>query len=211
MTYDTITFLSDWGTADDTVGIAKSKILAVAPQATIIDLTHDVAQFDVRTASVLLARSAPHLNPGVLLAVVDPGAASSRKAIAVEVGGGESVVIGPDNGLLAPVVALVGGADRVVELQGYSFVEAAARLCAGYGLTELGTIIAADTLVPATLPFSEMKNGVLECDVIYIDHFGNLQLNASTDQLLAMGEKVRITLHEQDHLVLREQPMETSE
>src|SRR4051812_47355103 len=103
--YDTISFLTDYGTTDESVGVVKSVIRSIAPGAAVIDVTHDIAPFDIRTGGIVLARSAPYLVPGVLLAVVDPGVGTTRKAIAVEIGDGETVLVGPDNGLLAPVVA----------------------------------------------------------------------------------------------------------
>ncbi len=112
MKYDTITFLSDYGLADEFVGVVKSVIRSIAPDVTVIDLTHDIDPHDVRGGGLALARSAQYLVPGVVLAVVDPGVGTPRRAIAIEVGEGQSVLVGPDNGLLAPAVAMVGGADR---------------------------------------------------------------------------------------------------
>ena len=70
----------------------------------------------MRAGSLALARSIGYVASGVVLAVVDPGVGTSRRAIAVEVAGGEGILVGPDNGLLAPAVALAGGAERAVEL-----------------------------------------------------------------------------------------------
>ncbi len=103
---------------------------------------------------------------GVVLAVVDPGVGTSRRAIAVEVADGEGVLVGPDNGLLAPAVALAGGAERAVELTDARchlpspgatfagrdvFAPVAAHLCNGVDLTELGESIDADLLLPGVV------------------------------------------------------------
>ena len=112
----TISFLSDYGTADEFVGVVKSVIRQLAPDALVIDVTHEVPRHDVRAGGLTLARAAQYLAPGVVLAVVDPGVGTDRRAIAVEVGDGESVLVGPDNGLLAPAVAMVGGATRASSL-----------------------------------------------------------------------------------------------
>src|SRR5690554_3778965 len=114
--YDTVTFLSDYGTTDEYVGVVHSVIRSLAPGVRVIDLTHHVPVHDVRAGALTLARSAQYLTAGVVVAVVDPGVGTERRAIAVEVGDGASVLVGPDNGLLAPAVAMVGGATRVVEL-----------------------------------------------------------------------------------------------
>ena len=82
----------------------------------MIDLTHEIPPYDVRAGSLTLGRAAQYLCPGVVLAVVDPGVGTERRAIAVEVGGGQSYLVGPDNGLLASAVAMSGGATAAVEL-----------------------------------------------------------------------------------------------
>ena len=114
--YDTVSFLTDYGVVDEFAGVVRSVIRDLAPHATVIDLTHGIAPFDVRGGSLALARSIGYVASGVVLAVVDPGVGSARRAVAIEVAGGEGVLVGPDNGLLAPAVSLVGGAERAVEL-----------------------------------------------------------------------------------------------
>src|SRR5687767_2225192 len=115
-TYDTVSFLSDYGTADEFVGVVKSVIRDIAPHAVVIDLTHEIPPHDIRAGSLALARSIQYVAPGVVLAVVDPGVGTARRAVAVEVAEGAGVVVGPDNGLLASAVAMAGGAGRAVEL-----------------------------------------------------------------------------------------------
>ena len=114
--YDTISFLSDFGHADEFVGVVHSVIRSIAPQVGVVDVTHGIAKFDTRAGGLALARAANYLNPGIVIAVVDPGVGTDRRPVALEVGDGISVLIGPDNGLLAPAVGLVGGATRAVHL-----------------------------------------------------------------------------------------------
>jgi hypothetical protein len=71
----TVYFLSDFGTADEFVGVVHAVIEARAPGTTVIDLTHHIPPFDVRAGSHTLVRAVPHLGPGVVLGVVDPGVA----------------------------------------------------------------------------------------------------------------------------------------
>ena len=165
--FDTVSFLSDYGTSDEFAGVVRAVIRDLAPHATVIDLTHDVPPFDVRAGSLALARCIGYVPSGVVLAVVDPGVASDRKAVAIEVADGAGVLIGPDNGLLAPAVAMAGGAERAVELTNPEyhleaagatfagrdvFAPAAAHLCNGVDLTELGPEIDPGLLLPATVP-----------------------------------------------------------
>ena len=102
--YDTVTLLTDYGLADGWVGVMHSVIRQLSPGVGIVDLAHQIAPFDVRGGSLLLARSVQYLCPGVIVAVVDPGVGTQRRAIAVEVAGGAAVLVGPDNGLHQPSV-----------------------------------------------------------------------------------------------------------
>jgi S-adenosylmethionine hydrolase len=205
--FDTITFLSDYGLVDEFVGVVKSVIRSIAPGVTVVDLTHDIEPHDVRGGGLALARSAQYLVPGVVLAVVDPGVATPRRAIAVEVGGGQSVLVGPDNGLLAPAVAMVGGATRAVTLtnEDYQlpapgptfagrdvFAPAAAHLCNGVDLEELGDLVDSNTLVPGLMPVAREEGGAIVGDVLWVDRYGNAQLNVDPDEVSSWGERIRM-------------------
>src|ERR1700724_1634806 len=117
--HQTVSFLSDYGLADEFVGVVHSVIRGIAPQVTVVDICHEVPPHDVRAGSLTLVRAVQYLAPGVVLAVVDPGVGTERRAVAVEVGApgeGEAYFVGPDNGLMAAAVSMVGGATRAVEL-----------------------------------------------------------------------------------------------
>src|SRR3954453_24054218 len=102
-----VSFLSDYGTRDEFVGVCKAVMLEIAPELRIVDVTHDVAPFDVRAAALTLVRASQYLPARIVLALVDPGVGTGLGTIAVDVGNGYHV--GPDNGLLAPAVAMLGG------------------------------------------------------------------------------------------------------
>lgn len=206
--YSTITFVSDYGASSEMVGVCKSVMRTISPGASVIDLTHDVAPFDVRAASLALVRAAHYLAPGVVVGVVDPGAGTKRRGIVVELNSGESLLVGPDNGLLAPVTALVGGPTRVFELTNQDYMLAspngarsgrdlfapiAAHLSAGVAVEELGHELDPANLVPGLVPFSGEKDGVLHADVIWIDRFGNVELNATADQIVDFGETIELS------------------
>ena len=78
--YDTISFLSDYGTRDEFVGIVKCVVSDIAPHAKVIDLTHDIPPFDVRAGSLALARCISYVPTGIVLAVVDPGVGTARRS-----------------------------------------------------------------------------------------------------------------------------------
>lgn len=205
--YDTISFLSDYGTHDEFVGVVHSVIRSLSPAVRVVDVTHHVPAYDVRAGALTLARSAQYLAPGVVVAVVDPGVGTERRRVAVEVGDGASILVGPDNGLLAPAVAMVGGATRAVELTNREyhlvapgptfdgrdvFAPVAAHLCNGVPLDEIGTDVDPATLLPTVIPLTREVDGGLEAEVLWIDGFGNAQLNVDPDELASFGDVVRV-------------------
>lgn len=207
MRYQTVNFLTDYGLADEFVGVVKSVVHSIAPTVRIADVTHDIRPHDVRAGGLALARAAPYLNPGVVLAVVDPGVGSSRRAVAVEVGDGATVLVGPDNGLLAPAVALVGGATAAVDISDSPFrLEApgptfdgrdlfapvAAQLCLGTPLAEVGTPIDTALLMPAVMPVSGRDGDAILAEVLWVDRFGNCQLNVDPEELESAGYTLQV-------------------
>jgi len=196
--YETISFLSDFGTTDEFVGVVHSVINSITPSVKVIDITHGIPHYDIRSGGLALARSAQYLSPGVVLAVVDPGVGTQRRAVAVEVGDGESVLVGPDNGLLAPTVALVGGADRAVSLTETNyqlpapgptfagrdiFGPAAAHIASGVDLSELGDEIEVSSLMPGLMPITSKEDDGLHTEVLWVDQYGNAQINLDPTEL----------------------------
>lgn len=196
--FDTVSLLTDYGSDDEFVGVVTSVLRDMAPHATVIDLTHGIRPFDVRGGSLALARAIPYVADGVVVAVVDPGVGTKRKAIAVEVAGGSGVLVGPDNGLLAPAVAVTGGAERAVELTNELyhlatpgatfagrdiFAPVAAHLCNGVDLAELGPAVDATLLMPGMVPLPQEEADGIHAEVLWVDRFGNCQLNLSPDEL----------------------------
>jgi S-adenosylmethionine hydrolase len=208
--FDTVSFLTDYGTTDEFVGVCKSVIRDIAPHVGVIDLTHEIPPFDVRAGSLALARCVGYVARGVVLAVVDPGVATRRRAVAIEVAGGAGVMIGPDNGLLAPAVAMAGGAERAVELtnpeyqlgaagQTFAgrdvFAPAAAHVCNGVDLVELGPEVDPVLLLPGTVPLPREDGQALIAEVLWVDRFGNAQLNVGPDDLPpTWGEHLQLRL-----------------
>jgi S-adenosylmethionine hydrolase len=204
-----VSFLSDYGHTDEFVGVCKSVMLSLAPDLQIVDITHDLPVHDVRAGALTLVRAAQYLpDGGIVLAVVDPGVGSDRRLVAVEVEQG--VLLGPDNGLLAPAVAILGGAQRAVSLTstehqlpapGPTFAgrdvlaPAAAHLAAGVDPSELGDEVDAAGLVPGlvSLPRHD-EGGAIYGEVWWIDRFGNCQLNIDPDELRAHGAEPGGTL-----------------
>ena len=210
--YDTVSVLTDYGTTDEFVGVMKAVLRDLAPHALAIDLTHEIPAFDVRAGALALARAAGYLPEGIVVAVVDPGVGTDRRAVAIEVAGGAGVFVGPDNGLLAPAVAMTGGAERAVLLSNPQyrleapgatfdgrdvFMPAAAHLCNGVELTELGELVDPLALLPGAVPLSRTESGRIIGEILWIDRYGNCQLNIDPDevaQLVVDDDPVRVLL-----------------
>ena len=205
--YDTISFLSDYGHADEFVGVVHSVLRSIAPHAHVVDVTHDIPPHDIRAGALCLARSVQYLCPGVLLAVVDPGVGTDRRPVAVEVGGGQAVLVGPDNGLLSMAVSMVGGADRAVALTNTElhlpapgatfagrdvFAPSAAHLCNGVPFDELGEAVDTVSLLPGLLPVTTLDGDELRCEVLWVDRYGNVQLNVDPDEVDGWGDRIQV-------------------
>jgi S-adenosylmethionine hydrolase len=178
-----ITLLSDFGLSDTYVGQMKGAMLAIAPRARLVDLTHAVAPQDVRGGAFLLWSAVEAFAAGTIhLAVVDPGVGSSRRAIAIRSGRGD-VFVGPDNGLLFPAVERLGGPDLAVELAESRywrpspsttfhgrdiFGPVAAHLANGVSLEALGHAITDVQRLGFPTPHG------LSGEVIHVDTYGNL-------------------------------------
>ena len=219
MTTQTISFLSDFGHADEFVGVVHGVIATIAPSTRVIDVHHSVPPGDVQSGALALMRSVQYLPPGVALAVVDPGVGTSRRALAAETPWG--LFVGPDNGLLSPAVALVGGASKVVSIENPEvmlpspgatfegrdrFAPAAAVLASGQStLDELGPEISPDTLAPLLLPLSEIGEAEVVGQAWWIDVFGNVQTNVAPDDLqqagMSPGRTVNVRVGLNEHAV----------
>ncbi len=199
-TYDTVSLLTDYGHDDEFAGVLKAVIRDLAPHVSMIDLTHGVRPYDVRGGSLALARAIPYVPEGVVVAVVDPGVGTARRAVAIEVAGGAGVLVGPDNGLLAPAVAIAGGAERAVELTSTEFhlsahgatfagrdvfAPVAAHLCNGVDLAAFGPAVDADVLMPGMVPLPREEADGIHAEVLWVDRFGNCELNIGPDELPA--------------------------
>lgn len=201
MPYDHISLLTDYGTADEFVGVMKAVIADLAPHARITDLAHHVPAYDVRAGSLMLARCIQYVPRGIVIGVVDPGVGTQRKAIALEIAGGEGILIGPDNGLLAPAAGMVGGVERAVVLNNISlhlsapgstfagrdiFAPVAAHLCSGIPFDELGDAVDADLLMPGLVTLPQIGDTEIISEVTWVDHFGNCQLNVGLEDVATL-------------------------
>jgi S-adenosylmethionine hydrolase len=187
-----VALLTDFGHDDHYVGVVHAVLERECPGVSRIDLGHAVPPGDIWTASFQLRCAWWHLPADcVVLAVIDPGVGTARRALAVEIDG--RYLVAPDNGL----AAAVGPVATAVELNWRSmglekpsatfhgrdlFAPAAARLAAGESIGDLGAEIDGDGLVPCPLPAPCRSDGGLEGVVLVVDRFGNLATNVREEE-----------------------------
>src|SRR5262245_37794187 len=185
-----VALLTDFGSQDHYVGAMKGAILTVCPEASLVDLTHEIAAHDVTAGALALAsafRDFPAAS--VFVAVVDPGVGSPRRALALEAGGYRFV--GPDNGILSLVMAEAEGPQALRRIANASlmrpavsatfhardvFGPVAAHLARGLPIAEVGPPI--DDPVRLSQPeVREVAPGEWEATIVHVDRFGNLITN----------------------------------
>jgi S-adenosylmethionine hydrolase len=196
-----VTFLTDFGLEDDFVGTCHGVIKRIAPNAEIVDITHGIQPQQVLQGALVLAKTIPYMPVGVHLAVVDPGVGSRRRALVIRAQDGR-LFVGPDNGLLVPAAEASGGIAAANELTSPAyrlepvsltfhgrdvFSPAAAHLATGLDPDELGPKVDPATLVRLNLPAPEIGTRRLRATVLYVDRFGNVQLNLALEQLEQIG------------------------
>lgn len=201
MTSRPISFLSDFGLDDEFVGVVHGVLARIAPASRVIDVTHRIPRGDVRAGSLALTRAVQYLPEGVVLAVVDPGVGTRRRALAAETPAG--YFVGPDNGLLSPAVAMVGGASRIVSIESPNarlpsagatfhgrdiFAPAAALLASGEArLDDLGPQVDPGSVIPLLLPLPEVQPSRVAGEAWWVDAFGNVETNIGPDDLTLAG------------------------
>jgi len=197
----TIALLTDFGTRDAYAGIMRGVLADRAPEARVLDLTHEIPAGDIRAAAFFLWQANAYLPAGtVFLAVVDPGVGTARRAIAVQLPNGFGV--GPDNGVFS-YLPTSGDAPRavVIDLSRLSaappsrtfhgrdvFAPAAARLAQGGALSDLGP--PAQDLVTLPAPRLDVSAQSATGEVLWIDSFGNAL--TSVGRLHASGSDVEL-------------------
>jgi S-adenosylmethionine hydrolase len=209
----TIVFMTDFGTANDAVAICKAVIVGIAPNARIMDITHQVTPYQIEEASRFLAGVTPYYPAGtVFLVVVDPGVGTSRKAVIVKSRKGQFFVL-PDNGLITPVLDRDGLASAreitnhawMIEAPVSStfhgrdiFSPAAAHLAYGWDFNLVGPEVS--QLVRLTPKVSITTEKGIEGDIIGLDDpYGSLITDIPGDEFKKLGynvgDKIRVEIN----------------
>src|SRR3954464_4911709 len=183
-----IALLTDFGTRDHYAGTMKGVMLGICPDATLVDISHEVAAHDVLGGALELSAACRYFPPGTtFLVVVDPGVGSTRRGVAADTG--EYRFVAPDNGVLTAVLD-AHPAKRVVELteRKYArptvsrtfegrdrFAPAAAWLAKGIDLAALGR--SAGSIHRLEIAQPAIRDDGIDGEVLRVDRFGNLVTN----------------------------------
>ena len=197
-----LTLTTDFGTSDYYVGAMKGAARAIAPNARLIDISHQIPPQNVLAAAFVLSHAAREFPPGTVhLAVVDPGVGTMRRPIAVAAA--DQFWIGPDNGLFSFVLN-DARAHHIANKALFSsrpshtfhgrdiFAPIAARLSAGLDLAEVGPPICDPVILPEVAAHKSAERIVGR--IIHIDHFGNLVTNIAAADLEPLGTAINIRL-----------------
>lgn len=195
-----ITLLTDYGLKDSYVAEVKGVILGITPDAIIVDISHDIGNYDIEEGAFHLARSAPYFPEGTVhIGVVDPGVGGGRKPIIIQAR--SALFVGPDNGLLAPAAERLG-VERVYKILSREllppkvsdvfdgrdiFGPVGALLAKGVDPSELGTVVSGYVRLPNYEP--KAVGSHLEARVIHVDGFGNLVTNITNEVLNGIGAR----------------------
>jgi S-adenosylmethionine hydrolase len=183
-----VTLTTDFGQSDSYVGAMKGVILGLCPEATLVDICHEIHPQAVRQAAYVLSTAIPYFPPGTVhLVVVDPGVGSQRRPIVVQ--SGRALYVAPDNGVLGlglrqdPARLAIHLTEPAYRLSRISatfhgrdiFAPAAAHLACGTAPRQMGSPIPLSDL--RTLPTIEPQpqaDGTWLGEILHIDRFGNL-------------------------------------
>lgn len=205
-----IALFTDFGTRDAYVAQVQGAILSLNPQAALLDLSHDVGQFNIRQAAYLLEKSARYFPAGtIFVAVVDPGVGSSRRSLLLHTQA-HKFYVGPDNGLFTWVLEREGLQEAYALQEAAYFLTpnvsatfhgrdifgpVAAHLSLGVRPACFGPRLTEVVLLPRPKPC--VVERTIAGEVLHIDHFGNILTNI-TPELLAdiqPGQRVSISMH----------------
>jgi S-adenosylmethionine hydrolase len=198
-----LSFMTDFGVGSSAPAVCRGVMLDIAPDARLVDVTHAIRHFALRDGAFLLARSVPYFPIGVHVAVVDPGVGTARRPIALQAARGDYLV-GPDNGLLGPAAAALGGIVGVRSLENRAlwlpsvshtfhgrdiFSPVAAHLASGTPFDSVGPALDPADVTRLEMPMATPRDGGLDTSVLLIDAFGNCRLAGETSDLVtAFGE-----------------------
>lgn len=192
-----ITLITDFGTADGYVGAMKGVIMNVAPQATVLDIAHDIPAQDIEAGAWCLASCWRYYPKGTIhVVVVDPGVGSDRQAVIVEADG--QYLIGPDNGVFTHALQRATARDirRIrsdfhlpdslsATFHGRDIFAYAAGVIAA-GNHEWSDITEpADDFILLAVSQPRYDETVIEGNILHVDRYGNLITNIEGRRLPA--------------------------
>lgn len=202
-----ITLISDFGLADEYVGVLKGVILSHNSNIQTIDISHTIPPQDIAAAARLLARSFLFFPPATVhLVIVDPEVGSTRSILAITAG--DQYFIGPDNGVFTPVfdhysslsIYRIDQADLFRQPVSNTFhgrdimAPVAARLASGFAIEKVGPEVESEKCSRIATILPVYSKGKLQGLVTHVDSFGNLTTNISKADIARFGGGEKITV-----------------
>jgi S-adenosylmethionine hydrolase len=197
-----VTLLTDYGHEDEFAGVCHGVIRRIAPDATIVDVTHGIPRHGVREGALTLRNALPYMPPGVHVAVVDPQVGTERRALALLVADDNRILVGPDNGLLSLAWERFGGVVEAIDISRSRhrleplsatfhgrdlFAPVAAALAAGEPFADAGDPLDPAELKTIELPKPRRDGDALVAHAIHRDAYGNIALNVGHADAIEAG------------------------
>ena len=207
-----IFFLSDFGYRDYYVSAVKAVIISIASNVEVIDITHEVEPFNTKQGAFILYQLTPYIpNSSIVLAVVDPGVGTNRRAIVVKTR--RLLFVGPDNGLLYPACSR-DGIVEIREIENTSimlprsgtfdardvFAPVAAHLAKGFEIERIGKRI--DKIVELNLAKASFSESYVLAEALHVDRFGNIVTNIGIrefERWKRVNEKYTVKVKEREY------------
>jgi S-adenosylmethionine hydrolase len=195
-----ITLTTDFGLTDGFVGVMKGVILNINPDATIVDIAHDIAPQNIKQGAFVFANAYPYFPPNTIhVVIIDPGVGSTRRPIAMQLGA--TICIAPDNGIISLAIQNSQFKIQCVHLTNPDFwlprvsntfhgrdifSPVAAHLSMGVPIEKMGEPMDDWVRLPQSMKATREGNEIIG-QVIHIDRFGNVMTNIGEEMLNGMN------------------------
>ena len=192
-----ITLTTDYGLKDHFVGALKGKVLSEYPEATIIDISHNIDPFNTVEASYVINAAYASFPKGTVhLIGVDLELNKENQHIAMQ--WNDHYFIAADNGILSMLSQKIVP-QKIVSINVHDrfssdatdldvFVKVACHIARGGLLNVIGKEISSIKEVRELKATVSEDNNSLKGHVVYIDHFGNVVTNISKKQFIEVAK-----------------------
>ena len=192
-----ITLTTDFGLKDHFVGAVKGAIYSELPEATIVDITHEITPFNIAETAYILKNAYKSFPKGTIHIVgVDSELSIQNKHIAIYLD--DHYFICPDNGIISMIASEINPT-KIVEINIHDhiessfpvldvFVKVASFIARGGKLDVIGKAIEDYKKMVEIQPKINQEKTIIVGGVIYIDNYGNVISNISKKMFEEIGK-----------------------